>query len=138
MSDIPPPSTAPISPAEPQPQQDFLSRNKWWVLGGVVVLGAGGLLFYESRKNKSSTSSSGTSSATPQYYELAPGTLQSGSNAAGNPMSTQWSNQQQALQQDVSSLQTALQTYQGEIAATTTSPSNSSGSVNNNASTSAA
>jgi hypothetical protein len=136
MSDVPPPPVAPME--APPPQQDFISRNKWWVLGGIVVLGAGGLLLYEHKKNSTSSSSSPVGSGTPQYYELAPGTLTSGSSGTGtqgSAMSSQWTNQQQLLQQDISSLQSALQTYQGEVATAGTSPSNTAGSVNNNAST---
>lgn len=137
MSDIPP-APVPMPPPGP-PQQDFISKNKWFILGGVVILGAGGLLLFEHKKNTNTSSSSGTGSGTPQYYELAPGTLQQGGtqNTSGSNLSGQWNAQQQVLQQDITSLQQALTAYQGVIPTSSTSPSSSSGTVNSNASAAA-
>lgn len=140
MSDIPP-APVPMPPPDVPQQGDFLTKNKWWILGGVVVLGAGGLLLFEHKKNTNTASSSGSSSGTPQYYELAPGTLQAGgtqqTGTSGGSMSGQWNAQQQVLQQDVTSLQQALTAYQGVIPTSSTSPSSSSGTVNGNASAAA-
>jgi hypothetical protein len=139
MSDIGPAPVAPMPPPGPPQQEDFLTKNRWYILGGVVILGAGGLLLFEHKKNTNTSSSTGSSSAAPQYYELAPGTLQQGGtqNTSGGNMSGQWNAQQQVLQQDITSLQQALTAYQGVIPTSSTSPSNSSGTVNGNASTAA-